>query len=425
MLWSGQMASAIGTAMTQFALTIWIWQLTQETTAIALLSFFFQLPQILVGVFAGLVIDRCNRKFLIMFSDASVAICTIAIGLLYITDQLQLWHLYGLAIAYGGFGQIQGLAYIASIPLMVSKQQYTRVSSMRSLVEYSSAILAPALVGSLYSTIGLIGIMLIDLATFAIGVTTVWLIQIPQPRPAETEQLTGKTIWKQLSWGLHYILSRPSLLAITVIFCLFLFARQMSDTLYQPLVLARTNGDAQLLSRVVIAAGVGGVVGGVSLSILGGFQRRIYGMLLGFMGAGIGGILLGLGRVPWLWMGAQFFSAFNIPLTFSSSYAIWYAKVAPEVQGRVLAAAHTLGLTVGAMASLIAGPLADRVFEPMISSGGWLSRMVVPLVGTGTGAGIALLVILAAIWMILLGVSGYLIPAIRQVEDLLPDHDRE
>lgn len=419
------MASAIGTTMTQFALTIWIWQLTQETTAIALLSFFFQLPQILIGIFAGLLIDRCNRKFLMIFSDASVALCTIAIGGLYFTAHLQIWHLYGLAIAYGCFGQIQGLAYIASIPLMVSKQQYTRVSSMRAVVDYSSAILAPALVGSLYPTIGLMGIMLIDLVTFAIGIISVLLVKIPQPDQAETEQINGKSIWQQLFWGLDYILARPSLLAMTLIFCLFLFTHQLSETLSQPLILARTGGNAQVLSTVVIAAGIGGVVGATSLSILGGFQRRMNGMLLGFIGTGMGELLLGLGRIPWIWMGAQFFSAFHIPLAFSSSYAIWYAKVPAEVQGRVLATAHTLGLIVGAMASLLAGPLVDRVFEPMMNSGGWLSSLFAPWLGTDAGAGIAALVILAAISMILIGVGGYMIPVLRQAEDLLPDHDRE
>lgn len=417
------MASAIGTAMTQFALTIWIWQLTQETTAIALLSFFFQLPQILVGIFAGLVIDRWNRKVLMILSDASVALCTIVIGLLYVAHHLQLWHLYGLAIAYGCFGQIQGLAYVASIPLMVPKQQYSRVSSMRALVEYSSAILAPAFVGGLYPTIGLMGILLVDLATFAIGISTVLLVRIPQPNRTEIEKSDSQTIRKQLVWGLQYILSRPSLGAMTLIFCCFLFAHQLGETLSQPLILARTNGDAQVLSTVVIAAGVGGIVGAASLSVLGGFQRRIYGMLLGFIGTGIGAILLGLGQLPWIWMGAQFFSAFNIPLAFSSSYAIWHAKVEPAVQGRVLATAHTLGLSVGAVASLIAGPLADRVFEPMMSSEGWLSAIFAPILGTGTGAGIALLVLLAAIGMILIGVGGFMVPTLRHAEDLLPDHD--
>lgn len=409
--------------MTQFALTIWIWQLTQQTTAIALISFFFQLPQILIALLAGLIIDRFNRKRLMIFSDAGVAVCTILIGLLYSTEQLQIWHLYALAIAYGCCGQIQALAFSASVSLIVPKQHYARVGSMRTLINFSSAIIAPALVGILYPVIGLIGIIAIDLATFAVGILTVLLVHIPQP--ATEDATNDKTIWQQLSWGLNFILSQPSLRAMTIVFCLFLFTYHLGETLYQPMILARTGGDAQILSTVVIAAGVGGVVGAVSLSIFGGFQRRIHSMLLGFIGAGLSSIVLGFGRVPSVWVGAQFFAAANIPLAFSSSYAVWYAKVKPDIQGRVLAAAHTVGLIVGAVASLIAGPLADQVFEPAIASPGWISSIFAPVVGSDSGAGIALLYIITAICMVLVGVGGYAFPTLRNAEALLPDYDSD
>lgn len=424
-LWCGQMASAIGTEMTQFALTLWIWQLTQETTALALLSFFFQVPQILLALLAGLAIDRFNRRYLLIFSDLGVALATIVIGLLHATHNLHLWHLYLLAIAYGCGGQIQELAFSASIPLIVSKQHYTQVSSMRTLVGYSSVIIAPALVGSLYSVIGLIGIIGIDLVTFMIGVAAVLMVQIPQPQKTDIEKFNSKTIGQQLFWGIHYIWVRPSLLAMTVIFCCFLFTYQMSETLYQPMILARTGGDAQLLSQVVIAAGIGGGIGAVSLSILGGFQRRVNGMLIGLIGVGLGGMLLGLSQTQEIWIGAKFFAALNIPLVYSSSYAVWYAKVRPEVQGRVLAAAHTVGLIVGAIASLMAGLLADRVFEPAIGSNRFITSIFAPILGTEFGAGITLLFIMTSISLVAIGLSGYAFPLLRNAEELLPDHDGE
>lgn len=417
------MSSAIGTEMTQFALILWIWQLTQETTAIALLSFFFQVPQILLALLAGLIIDRFNRRYLMIFSDLGVALATLLIGLLYSTQHLQLWHLYLLAIAYGCGGQIQELAFSASIPLIVSKQHYTRVSSMRTLVGYSSVIIAPALVGSLYGAIGLIGIIGIDLVTFMVGVATVLMVQIPQPQETDIEKFNGKTIWQQLFWGIHYIWVRPSLLAMTLIFCCFLFTYQMSETIYQPMILARTGGDAQRLSQVVMAAGIGGVVGAVSLSILGGFQRQVNGMLIGFIGVGLGGILLGLSQIHWVWMGAKFFAAMSIPLVYSSSYAVWYAKVQPELQGRVLAAAHTVGLIVGAIASLMAGLLADRIFEPAIQSNGLIASIFAPILGTDRGAGITLLFIMASMGLVAIALGGYAFPILRNAEKLLPDHD--
>ncbi|WP_072143547.1 MFS transporter [Pseudanabaena sp. 'Roaring Creek'] len=421
-LWSGQMASAIGTEMTQFALTIWIWQMTQQTTAIALLSFFFLLPQIAIALFAGLIIDRFNRQYLMIFSDVGVALCTVLIGLLYATQNLHLWHLYSLAVIYGCCGQIQGLAFSASISSIVPQQHYARVSSMRTLINYSSAIIAPALVGALYPAIGLIGIIAIDLTTFLIGIGTVLMVRIPQLESQETMEINRKTIGQQLFWGINYILARPSLLAMTVTFCLFLFTYHMVETLYQPMILARTNGSTQILSMVVTAAGIGGVVGGATLSVFGGFKRQIRGMIVGFIGVGLGSCVLGLGQTPWIWIGAHFFAAFSVPLTYSSSYAVWYAKVQPEVQGRVLASAHALGLVVGAFASLIAGVLADRIFEPAMNSGSLFATIFTPIIGIGKGSGIALLVTIASLLMVAIGVISYKFPPLRNAEDLLPDH---
>jgi MFS transporter, DHA3 family, macrolide efflux protein len=423
-LWSGQIASAIGTEMTQFALTIWIWQQTQTTTAIALLSFFFLLPQIAISLVAGLIVDRFNRQHLMIFSDVCVGACTLLIGLLHSTAQLQIWHLYALAVIYGCCGQVQSLAFSASISSIVDRQHYGRVSSMRTLIMYSSTIIAPALVGGLYPTLGLMGIIAIDLATFIVGIVTVLSVRIPQSPRAETEDRDDKTIWQQLFWGIEYIWARPSLAAIVSVFCLFLFAYHTSETLYQPMILARTGSNTQILSTVAISAGIGGVVGAAILSIVGGYPRQVQGMLIAFIGVGAGTLVLGLGQTQTVWMVAQFCAAACIPLAYSATDAMWYTKVPPAAQGRVLAAAHTIGSIVGALASVLAGILADRIFEPLMNSGSPIAATLTPLVGTGKGAGIALLLTIAALMMGSIGITANAFPTLRNAETLLPDCDR-
>jgi MFS family permease len=417
------MASAIGTEMTQFALTIWIWQQTQATTEIALLSFFFLLPQIAISLFAGLIVDRFDRQKLMIFSDVCVGACTCAIAVLYATAHLQIGHLYALAVIYGCCGQIQQLAFSASISSIVDKQHYGRVSSMRTLIMYSSTIIAPALVGSLYPTLGLLGIVAIDLTTFIIGIVTVLMVRIPPLDRTELPTPEGKTIWQQLFWGLNYIRSKPSLFAITAIFCLFLFAYHTSETMYQPMILARTGSNAQILSTVAICAGIGGVVGAIVLSAIGGYPRAIQGMLIAFIGVGAASVVLGLGQSQGVWMLAQFCAAFCIPLAYSSIDSIWYTKVEPTAQGRVLAAAHTIGSLVGAIASVMAGVLADRVFEPLMTSGSPLALVLTPIFGTGKGSGIALLITIAALVMVSIGVAGNAFPTLKNAETLLPDCD--
>jgi MFS transporter, DHA3 family, macrolide efflux protein len=423
-LWSGQMASAIGTEMTQFALTIWIWQQTQTTTAIALLSFFLLLPQISISLVAGIIIDRYNRQKLMIFSDVCVGVCTLTIGVLHSAGWLQIWHLYGLAAIYGCCGQLQELAFSASISSIVDRKHYSRVSSMRMLIMYGGVIISPALVGSLYPTIGLMGIIAIDLATFIIGISTVLMVRIPQIKSSPSDRAEDKTIWQQLFWGIDYIRARPSLVAIVTAFCLFLFAFNIAGTLYQPMVLARTGSNAQILSTIAISSGIGGVVGAVVLSIVGGVPRQSQGMLIGFICVGLGNLVLGLGQTQVVWMVAQFFAACCLPLAYSSTDAIWYTKVEPAVQGRVIAAAHTIGSIVGALASLMAGVLADRIFEPLMNSDNSISLALAPIFGTGKGSGIALLLTISAIAMVSIGIGGNAFPNLRNAESLLPDCDR-
>lgn len=419
-IWLGQMVSTIGSFMTVFALTIWVWQQTGSATDLTLVTFFSQLPRIFVTPFAGLIVDRFNRRNLMLIGDWIALFCTLAIALLYFSERLQIWHLYGAVAVYGCFGQIQMLAYSTSISMLVSKQDYTRAESMVAAVGYGSAIIAPALAGSLYTVIGLKGIILIDLITFTVAIATLLGVHIPQPPqnpPTEKE-----TIWQKLTFGFRYISTKPGLIAMVIAFSLFALPSDIGKALYSPLILARSGGDAQVLGTVTTAAGIGGIVGAVLLSVWGGFKRRIHGMLIGFIGTGFFKIILGLGQTPLIWIGAHFAASLPIPLFYSSSNAIWYTKVPPALQGRVLAADQMIGLVITAFSALIAGPLVDRIFEPAMQKGG-IAAVFGPIVGTGSGSGIALLYAFTAFCTMLVGIGGYAFPTLRDVEVLLSDHE--
>jgi MFS transporter, DHA3 family, macrolide efflux protein len=420
LIWFGQLVSTIGSYMTVFALTIWVWQLTGSTTALALVGFFSQLPRLIVTSFAGIAVDRFNRKFLMLLGEVAALLCTLAIATLFLTKQLQVWHLYCAVIVYGGFGQLQLLAYSTSIALLVPKEQYTRAESMGSAVGYSAAIFAPALSGNLYPTIGLPGIFAIDLVTFAASLVTLLIARIPQPQPSESQ--SSENLWQNLTFGFRYIWSKPSLTAMVIAFSLFAIPSDLSKVLFSPMILARTGGDAQILGNVTTAAGVGGVLGAVLLSVWGGFDRRIYGMLFGFVGHGFFKVILGFVQTPILWMGSSFLASLHIPLFYSSSNAIWYSKVPPHLQGRVLGADQTIGVIVSSVTPLLGGVLADRVFEPAMRSNGQFSAIFAPIFGTGAGAGIALLYTMMSILIVLVGVGGYFVRSLREVESLLPDH---
>lgn len=422
-IWVGQLVSTIGSYMTVFALMIWAWDITGSATSLALVGFFSQLPRIVITPLAGIVVDRFPRKRLMILGDVVAMLCTLAIGLLYVGDRLQIWHLYSAVALYGCFGQIQTLAYSTSIALLVPKQDYTRAESMVAAVNYSGAIFSPIMAGSLYPLIGLRGIILIDLTTFLIAFAILIASEIPRPTADGSAATASKLSWSNLTFGFRYILGKPGLMAMVLAFSLFAFPSDIGKALYNPMILARSGGDAQVLGMVTTAAGVGGVLGALLVGWRGGFKRRIHGMLLGFAGTGCCKIVLGCGQTPLVWILAHFLATLLIPLYYSSSNAIWYAKVPPTLQGRVLAADQLIGLAIAALAPLIAGPLADLIFEPAMQPGGWLTPIFGALWGIGPGAGMALLYTTTAALMVLVGLGGYSFHTLRSVETLLPDHN--
>ncbi|NJK28638.1 MAG: MFS transporter [Acaryochloris sp. SU_5_25] len=412
LLWLGQLASSIGSSMTYFALTLWVWQQTESVTAIALISFFFQLPQIGLALFSGLIVDRFPRKQLLILSDVMMAGCSLAVGILFALHQLQLWHLYTIAAIYGCFSHLQTLTQTTLIPLLVPPQHHARASSMGSVIEYSTLIFAPAIAGVLCPKIGLFNITLIDLATFLIAIFTLAFIPIIVPAAHSSIKLSLHAVF----FGFRYIATHANLTRIMILLSCFAFAHQLGETLFEPMILAQTHGNAQVLGAVSAASGIGGVVGGVVFSLWGGFQYPVRGMLFGFVGTGISKLILGITTLPLIWMGSQFLASMHTPLIFSSYMALWYAKVDPKLQGRVFAADHLIGLVVGAIASLVADPLADRVFEPLLQSDLlWLSRVV----GQTPGSGTALLYGLTALCILLVSIIGFTAQRFQHLDDKL------
>lgn len=420
-LWTGQAVSLLGSRMTNFAIMLWAWEITQQASALSFLWFFIQVPQVLISPFAGAIVDRCDRKWLMILGDAIAALSTIGLLILYSTGQLQIWHFYITGAVNGAFAQIQELAYSASVALMVPKHHYSRASSLEFFASYGSRILAPALAGSLYPFLGLTGIFALDLMTFAIAVTTVLCLSIPQPSPSQADLELG--IWHNMKFGFRYIAQRPSLRLFLIMSALFQLIHDLGDAVYAPLILARSGNDAAVFGAVGTAAGVGGVIGALAMMTWGGPKPRIHGVLLGIMGAGLSKTLFAFGQGLSLWLPMQFCSSLNFPLLGSSQQAIWLSKVPPEMQGRVFAARWTTVQLASPVSFLIGGPLADFVFEPALEPGGLLAPWFGPMFGTGTGSGMALFYALTSVGLFSLGVIGYFVPKIRHVETLVPDRD--
>ncbi|MEM8779638.1 MAG: MFS transporter [Cyanobacteria bacterium P01_G01_bin.49] len=422
-IWFGQTISMLGSSMSRFALGIWVWQLTGRATDLALFGFFSQLPQIFTFLISGTIVDRWNRKFLMIAGDLIAGLFTIIILILYSTEQLQIWHLYLARAITGIFEQCQNLAFSTSISILVSKQHYSRASSMGFLAKYGSNIIAPALASVLYVTIELDGIMLIDIITFMVAITMILWIRIPQPKQRVLNAEKPLSIGKDLSFGWNYLTKHASLLYLLVLISLFWLFHDLGNSLYPAMILARSNNDPRVLGSLASAAGVGGVTGALLMSKWSGFKRRINGVQLGVIGAGLSKTIFGLGTTPLVWIPMQFCSSFNFPVFGSSLDAIWLSKVSSERQGRVFATRSMIVTIISSLSYLISGPLADRLFEPAMRSGQWLASIFGWLLGTEKGSGIALLYVICSLAMLLIGLGGYALPRLRNLELLIPDDD--
>lgn len=425
-IWLGQLVSMLGTGMTNFALSFYLFQKTGQATALTISIFCFVAPSILLSPLAGAIVDRSNRKAVIIVTDLAAGIVTMAWLFIVLTaGELQLWQIYLGNVITGAFNAFQFPAFSAAVTLMIPKNQFGRASGMLDFAGAASNILAPAFAGALLGPFGLGLIMGIDVVTFVVAILGVLIVTMPQPA-AEPLPADGKrpSLLQDSLYGFRYILQRPSLLGLQFAFTAINFISAFGGVIAIPMILARTGNNAGTLATVESIAAVGGVVGGLAMSAWGGPKRKVRGVLGGMsIESLLGPIVLGVSRSLPGWAFGSFMSQAFIPLINGSNQAIWQSKVPPTVQGRVFATRRMIAQFSFPIAVLFAGPLADRVFEPAMQGDGVAAAIFGPLVGTGPGAGMGLMIALSGVFGALVGVVGYLIPAVRNVEQILPDFD--
>ncbi|MDY6872888.1 MAG: MFS transporter [Chloroflexota bacterium] len=424
-IWIGQFLSMAGSLMTSFALGIWAWEKTGSAQALALVGVFTYAPLIIATPLVGVLVDRWNRKLVMMLSDLGAVIASVVVFILYLSGNLEIWHIYATTAFASAFQAFQWPAYSAAVTLMIPKEHYGRASGMISMVESLSNIVGPVLAGALIGVIGVQGILIIDMATFLIAITSLLLVVIPQPEVKKI-QASFQQFWQDVIFGFRYIFSRPGLLGLQMVFFCANFMTVIGWAVLSPMVLART-GDAQVLGFVESFAAVGGLVGGVFLMIWGGPKRLVNGILIGWVLNGLlGRFLMGISGQPWVWMLSVFLLAFFMPTINGSNQALWQKKVPPEQQGRVFAVRRFIAQITIPVSMGLSGWLGDKVFEPAFSSsGGWGVRLFGGLFGTGPGAGFSMMIAISGLLVAVVGLAGMLSQTIRQVETNLPDSDQE
>jgi MFS transporter, DHA3 family, macrolide efflux protein len=424
LVWLGQIVSVLATSMSTFALSIWVFEKTGSATALALVQVFFITPFLIITPIAGVMVDRHNRKLMMMVSDLAAGLATIAILVLQAFGVLEVWHLYAAAIFQGLGNAFQWPAFSATISTMLPKEKYGRANGMMSLVEMGPGVVAPMMAGALLPLIGLTGILSLDVATFILAILILLFVFIPQPVRSEEGAQSQGHILQEAAFGFRYIFARPSLLGLQLVFFFGNLCMGIAFTAISPMVLLRTGNDSVSLGVVLSAGAIGGVVGGVIMSFWGGFKRRVHGVLAGWIVSSVFFSLVGVGTWLPFWVAMSALASLPGPLLNGSNQAIWQSKVPPDLQGRVFSARLLIAWITNPISPLIAGLLGDYVLEPVMRvSGGVLPSTFGWLTPPGPGAGMGLLIFLSCFGGVIAGVWGYLNPYTRNAETILPDHE--
>ena len=204
---------------------------------------------VLMSPFAGALVDRWNRKLVMALSDLAAGLSTIVLFALYLTDNLQVWHLYVLGAFVGVFQAFQWPAFSAAISVMIPKEQYGRAAGILQLARSLSGVLAPGLAGALIGLVGISWVFVIDIVTFIFAVGALLFVYIPQPEVSEEGLQSKGSIWKEAGFGFRYIWARPSLFWLQMVFFFINLTATFGFTVVNPMILARTDNNAAILGE--------------------------------------------------------------------------------------------------------------------------------------------------------------------------------
>lgn len=361
-IWTGQAFSLFGSALVQFAL---IWFLTKETgsaTVLATATLVGMLPQIVLGPFAGALVDRWNRRLIMIFADGTIALFSLLLAYLFLTGKVQIWHVYAVMAIRSLGSAFHFPALSASTPLMVPEEQLTRVNGLNQTLQGINGLVAPPAGALLLGLFQTQAVLMIDVATAAIAIFPLLFIPIPQPeRIEEPEQIAKPGLLQDIRVALNYIRRWPGLVAILFMALFLNFLLVPTSSLLPLLVTKHFQKGAIELGLLESAEGIGFILGGIALSIWGGFKKRIITSLVGIVGIGAGVMLVGLAPASMfpVAIAGVILTGIMSPIVNGPIGAILQSVIRHDMQGRIMSLINSSATAIAPLGLLIAGPLSD------------------------------------------------------------------
>lgn len=393
---SGQVLSLVGTQLVQFAIVWWITKSTGSATALATASMIALLPGIILGPFIGTLVDRWNRRRIMIIADSISAMAMVVMVYLFWSGHNQIWNILIIIFIRAVANSFHWPAMQASMTLMVPKEHYPRVQGLNQMVMGIMMISAAPLGALVLELLPIYGVLAIDIVTATIAIIPLILIPIPQPKRLPTaEGETGSTtVLQEFRQGLRYVFGWTGMVIFMVMVALINLLSTPGSSLLPLMVTQHFLGRALQLAWLQAAFGVGTIAGGILLGIWGGFRRRIVTTLVGLIATGIATIFLGLlpPRGILFAVAISFFLGFTNPITNGPLTAILQGTVTPQMQGRVFTLMTSFAGIMTPVGLMIAGPIADTY-------------------------GVRAWYLVGGIVTLLLGLGAFMVPALMHLED--------
>ena len=399
----GQAFSLVGSGLTAFALGIKIFQDTGSVTQMGTLVMFASLPAILLYPLAGVVVDRCDRRWVLILSNVGAALSTLSLTIPLISGRLEFWELCLPIAVVSSLTAVQSPAYSVAATLLIPRQHLGRINGVSQFLAASVQIVTPLLGGILITRIKVFQIIWIDVATYLVAILTLAIVRIP-PGPNSVTQSAPESFFKDITFGWSYFAERRELLLLLLLGAFVNCTLTFGQVLTVPVVLGLST--PYVLGVIQMLGGVGVVLGSLLLVAWGIRQRQLRTMFRLTLLFGLALACIGLRPSVFTIAAGILVGWFCIPIVSGCLQVIFQTKIPVEVQGRVFATRLMIGRSTVPLAPLIAGALADRFFGPLLISGGALSGSVGAIIGVGNGRGAALLLIVAGISTILVAAAA-------------------
>ena len=397
LLWATQTLSRLGSSLTPFALILWAYGETGSALSTALLTVSSYIPYILLSLPVGTLTDRMNKKRLMLLSDTAAALCTLTILFVWLSGNLELWHLYLVNAITGTAQTFQQPASEVATTLVTPEDKYQKAGSLNALAYSVINMASPVIATALYSVGGLTLVIIVDLSTFTVAfLSLLFFVRIPEMKKEKHED---SHIMMDLKEALSFLRTNMGILQVILFLAAINFIASIYDAALPAMILSFES--ESILAAVQSTAGIAMIIGSAIATMLPTPKSRVKMIIISlFISMSTENFMLAFFRNPIMWCVGAFLGWLSIPMMNTNLDALMRSNIPYAIQGRVYSARNMLQFFTIPLGYLAGGFLVDTVFEPFMADKS--DTVVNQLFGTGKGSG-------AAFLFAVIGVMGVLV----------------